>query len=217
MPRGLKLALGIALLPACLGVTVAVTQVIRASLSADQIWVALAAGGACWLVIYLLLPAPRRTYILGHELTHAVWSLLFGGRVRSLKVGARRGHVVVSRSNALVVLAPYFFPLYAVLILGIFLIGDLVWDWQPAAVYFHLLLGAAYGFHATLTAEALRSRQPDVTSQGYVFSASVIWLGNAVVLLLAVAGLTGQVGVLTALGWAARETGRILARLGNWL
>jgi hypothetical protein len=55
-----------------------------------------------------------------------------------------------------------------------------------------LLLGAAYAFHVTLTLEILRTRQTDITSQGYLFSAVVIFLGNALVLLAAVPLLTGQ-------------------------
>lgn len=216
MPKWLKLFLGLGLLPVCWGTTVAVVRVARVSLPADRVWVALLAGLAAWLVVYLLLPRPRRAYILGHELTHALWSVLFGGRVRSLQVGADRGRVVVTRSNALVALAPYFFPLYASLVLLVFVVGDLIWGWTRAAVYFHLLLGAAYGFHATFTVEALRSRQSDLTSHGLVFSAATIWLGNALGLLAGVALLTGQVGGLTALGWAARETGRALTWLGAW-
>jgi hypothetical protein len=217
MPKWLKLILGLCLLPICWGTTAAVVRAIRVSLPEDRVWVALLAGFATWLVVYLLLPRPRRAYILGHELTHALWSLLFGGRVRSLKVGADRGQVVVTRSNALVALAPYFFPLYATLILTVFMVGDLIWGWTEAAVYFHLLLGAAYGFHATFTVEALRSPQSDLVSQGLVFSAAIIWLGNAMVLLLALAALTGRVGGLTALNWVAQETGRALGRLGAWL
>lgn len=216
MPKWLKLILGLCLLPVCWGTTAAVTRVIRVSVPADRVWVALSAGFAVWLVVYLLLPQPRRAYILGHELTHALWSLLFGGRVRSLKVGADHGQVVVTRSNALVALAPYFFPLYAALVLLVFVVGDLIWNWTQAAVYFHLLLGAAYGFHATFTVEALRSRQSDLTSQGWVFSAGIIWLGNAVMVLLGVSLLTGRVRGLTARSWAGQETGRVLARLNAW-
>ena len=33
------------------------------------------------------LPPLTRTYVLGHELTHALWTVLFGGRASGLKVG----------------------------------------------------------------------------------------------------------------------------------
>jgi hypothetical protein len=214
MPKWLKLLIGLALLPAAAGVTLAVARVVQAARAADEVWVALAAGMACWLVISVLLPAPQRAYILGHELTHAAWSLLFGGRVKSLKVAGQHGRVVVTKTNALVTLAPYFFPLYAVIVLAVFQAADRLWDWRGVAVYFHLLLGAAYGFHLTFTVAALRSKQPDVASQGWLFSLAVIWLGNGLVLLLGLAVLTGRVEASTALGWAARETVGLLGLPG---
>ena len=43
---------------------------------------------ACWLTIYLLLPKPMWVYVFGHELTHALWTWLFGGRVKKFKAFA---------------------------------------------------------------------------------------------------------------------------------
>src|SRR5258706_1741260 len=87
-------------------------MVLRASESADTIWVAALSGAACWLVIYLLLPKPMWVYVFGHELTHALWTWLFGGRVRKFKASSEGGEVVISKNNFLITLAPYFFPVY---------------------------------------------------------------------------------------------------------
>ena len=92
--------------------------VLCASGGADTVWVPLLAGAACWLVIFLLLPKPMWIYVFGHELTHALWTWLFGGRVKKMKVTSAGGHVVVSKTNFLIALAPYFFPLYAVLVIA---------------------------------------------------------------------------------------------------
>jgi hypothetical protein len=53
---------------------------------ADTVWVPLLAGAACWVVIFLLLPKPMWIYVFGHELTHALWTWLFGGQVKKMKV-----------------------------------------------------------------------------------------------------------------------------------
>jgi len=100
-----------------------------------------------------------------------------------------------------IALAPYFFPLYAVLVVAVFMAGGLIWNWRAYQVWFHLLLGAAYAFHVTLTWHILKVQQSDVTDQGYLFSAVVIFLGNITVLLLGVPLLTGTVRVAEALGW----------------
>ena len=105
MLKWLKLFVALLLLPLCLGAGVALVRVARASGQADTMWVAALSGAACWVVIYLLLPKPMWVYVLGHELTHALWTWLFGGRVKRFKVSAAGGHVVVTRSNFLIALA----------------------------------------------------------------------------------------------------------------
>ena len=218
MLKWFKLLVGLLLLPVCGGGAVGLGRVLRASGQADTLWVAALSGAACWLVIYLMLPKPMRIYVFGHELTHALWTWLLGGRVTKFKASADGGHVVVSKSNFLIALAPYFFPLYAVLVVVVFAAGQYFWNWQRYVVWFHLLLGAAYAFHVTLTWHILKSSQSDITDQGYLFSAVIIFLGNVAVLLVGIPLLTARVEVLTALRWWASGTGDAfhwLARLGR--
>jgi len=216
MPKWVKTIIAILLLPLCIGSTRALVMVLRASGGADTVWVALLAGAACWVVIYLLLPKPMWIYVVGHELTHAIWAWLFGRRVKRFKASAEGGHVVVSKTNFLITLAPYFFPLYAAIVVLIFVMGHLVWGWERYQVWFHLLIGAAYAFHVTLTWHVLQTRQSDVTQQGYLFSAVVIWLGNVGVLLVGVSWVTARVELLTALSWCLGATGEVLQRLGKF-
>jgi len=61
-----------------------------------------------------------------------------------------------------------------------------------------------------LTFHALQTRQSDITSQGYLFSAVVIFLGNVSVLLLGIPLLTAKVGLLDSLGWWFADTGKVL-------
>jgi hypothetical protein len=213
MPKWAKQVLAILLLPACVGLGEAVLRLLRASGGADTVWVPLIAGAACWLVVYLLLPRPMWLYVAGHELTHALWTWLFAGRVKRIKVRATGGHVIVTRTNFLITLAPYFFPFYAALVIAGFALGHVVWGWRAYLPWFHLVLGAAYAFHVTLTVQVLQTRQSDITDQGYLFSAVVIWLGNLGLLLLGVPLMTAQVGLGTALGWWLDATGRVLTRL----
>ena len=189
----------------------ALLKVLRACGSVDVVWIPLLGGAACWIVIFLLLPKPMWIYVFGHELTHALWTWLFGGEVKKMKITSAGGHVVISKTNFLIALAPYFFPLYVVLVIGGFALGRWLWDWP--LVYFHLLVGAAYAFHVTLTLHVLQTRQSDITGQGYLFSAVVIFLGNAGVLWLGLPLLTAKVGILNSLGWWLESTGMIL----HWL
>lgn len=217
MPKWAKSIIALVLVPACIGAASASWRVIRASGSADTTWVPMLAGMACWVVVYRLLPKPMWIYVFGHELTHAVWTWVCGGRVKRFRAARDGGHVVVTKTNFLIALAPYFFPFYAVLVVAVFVTGRFFWSWQPYIVWFHLLLGAAYSFHLTLTWHILKTEQTDITQQGYLFSAVVIFLGNAGVLLLAVPLLAAKVNVLTALGWWLKCTGDVFQTLGRML
>ena len=213
MPKWCKMLLALVLLPVCVGAGLALWQVIQASGRADAIWIAMISGAACWLVIYLLLPKPMWVYVVGHELTHALWTWLLGGKVKKFKASSQGGHVIVTKNNFLIALAPYFFPLYAVLVVALFYAGDWLWHLRPYVVWFHLLLGASYGFHVTLTWHILKSSQSDITEQGYLFSAVVIFLGNVCVLLLAIPLLTGQVGLGSVFRWWGEGTMAVLHHL----
>ncbi len=213
MPKWAKFIIALALLPVCGGAARALWMVLRAGYGADTVWVPLLAGAACWVVIFLLLPKPMWLYVFGHELTHALWTWLFGGQVKRLRVTSAGGHVVITKTNFLIALAPYFFPFYAIVVILLFAVGHWIWNWHGYLVYFHLVVGAAYAFHVTLTGHALQTQQTDITSQGWLFSAVVIFLGNVCVLLFGIPLLTARVGLLNSLGWWLESTGMIC----HWL
>lgn len=212
MLKWLKFFIAVLLLPVCAGAALALGAVIRVCGGADTTWIPFLAGAACWCVIFFLLPKPMWIYVFGHELTHALWAWLFGGRVKKMKVSSGGGHVIVTKNNFLITLAPYFFPLYAVLVIAVFATGNGIWDWQRFLVFFDLLLGAAYAFHITLTFHTLQTQQSDITSQGYLFSGVVIFLGNALILLFGIPLLAPKItlggalnlwmtDILTVLHW----------------
>ena len=197
------------LLPPLIGAVWAVWDLLWRSRWAVDFWIAFGGGSATWLLFFKFLPKPLWLYVTGHELTHALWALLFGGRIKSFRATSKGGEVVVTRSNVLIVLAPYFFPFYSILWLMIWALLHWIFP-QLNRVSLHFGLGVTYAFHVTLTAHILKIRQSDVTSQGYLLSGVVILLGNLIVLLLALPTLTGTVHLTDALWHWADQTGRVL-------
>ena len=61
----------------------------------------------------------------------------------------------------------------------------------------------------------LKTRQSDITSQGYLFSAVIIFLGNILVLLVALPLLTGQANLLSVFGLWLEATGTVLRKIGR--
>ena len=210
-----KFILALLLLPVCISGGATLWKAIQSAGAApDTAWVPVMAGVVSWVAIYSLLPKPMWVYVFGHEFTHAIWTWLFGGSVKGMKVSASGGYVYVTKDNFLITLAPYFFPLYALMVAGVYVLGNRLWGWS--GIYplgaFHIILGAAYAFHVTLTWHILQTRQPDITSQGRLFSAVIIFLGNLLVLLLAIPFLTEQTTFGEVFGWWLRD----LSGIGSW-
>ena len=122
-----------------------------------------------------------------------------------------------TRSNFLIALAPYFLPIYALLMLLLVSGLRFVCDMSALDPLSHFAIGAAYSFHITLTLHALSAKQTDISDNGALLSSIVIVAGNAAVLLLCIPLLTGQVGMTTALVWWGNDSLRFVSRFAGWL
>ena len=117
-------------------------------------------------------------------MTHAVWTWLFLGKVKNIKVAREGGEVLVSKSNFLTTLAPYFFPFYTALIMVVWFLMKLFW-YQAGEYYpiFLFLVGFTWSFHLLLTLHILRTEQSDIRTSGVIFSALLIILLNLQVIV----------------------------------
>jgi hypothetical protein len=197
--RLLKLLLGIALLPAAFAITGTLVDLLTSlpsshgGIPADFWWVG--GGFVFWLVLWFALPRPARTYVLAHELTHAIWGLAWGARVSKLRVRGDGGSVNLSKTNVWITLAPYFFPLYTMIVIAVHIVVRLFF---PSTAYYEpfwlALIGLTWGFHVTFTMAVLLQRQPDVQEHGRIFSWTLIYLLN-------IAGLIVGILAVTRGGW----------------
>jgi len=146
-------------------------------------------GFAAYGSIRFFLKRPLRTYVFGHELTHALAAVLTGARIYRFRAGPSSGHVSLSKSNLFIALAPYFIPLYAVMILGGWGLANLWKDFSVVRPGVVLAIGASLAFHLDLTAFSIRQNQPDLRYAGTFFSLVVIALTNILVLVLFLKGL----------------------------
>jgi hypothetical protein len=213
--RILKLGIAIVLLPACVAATLSAWQLGNALLAGGQRESALAfgAGYGLWLLVFLFLSRPMRTYVLGHELTHALWALMMGARVSGLKVRKTGGQVRTSKTNWLITLAPYFFPFYAMLFMAGFFAVHAFWNLTAYGWVLFFLVGLGWSFHVTFTLMILLTvSQPDVRSQGVVFSAVVIYLMNLLTMTVMATTLSRPL----TFEMLARTLGQNLAASYGW-
>ena len=139
-------------------------------------------GALLWLIAFFGLPRPVLVYVFGHELTHAVWVWLMGGRVSRFRVGREGGHIVTNRTNFWIALAPYFFPIYSLLTIGIYGVAGLFANVEPFGRLLYAAIGVTWAFHLTFTGWMLTKKQTDLTEHGTLFSLAVIYLMNLALL-----------------------------------
>jgi hypothetical protein len=201
MLKFIKLILGLLLMPLAAALTLALLDQLQdgpgfGGLDRNGMW--FAGGFALWLLLFLIFPKPMRTYVLGHELTHALWGVLMGARVSRLRVSHKGGSVTLNKSNVLITLAPYFFPFYMVLALITYLVVQIWWDTRAYQPFWYGLFGLCWSFHLCFTIAMLGTRQPDIHEHGRIFSYALIYCINLATAALLLHLLTAR--PLPALG-----------------
>lgn len=182
MSRFLRFLLGASLLPLCVAVTLALLDTLRGIPTTESLFspqtAVLLSGYVLWLIMWFFLPRPVRAYVIAHELTHALWGMLFGARVSNMRISDNGGSVRLSKSNMFITLAPYFFPFYTILVVLLrLLIGCFVPNAHDPLVWL-FLVGLTWGFHVTFTVQSLMVQQPDICEYGRLFSYAIIYLFN---------------------------------------
>ena len=194
MANFLRMLLGLALLPACWGTARSLVDAIVAATGAEGAFgvesLSLLGGIAAFALSWAALPHPVRTYVLVHELTHAVWGLLFGAVPSSLQVGERGGSVRLTKTNMLITLAPYFFPFYTFVVIVAALVTFAFVRPLPLLPLWMFMIGFTWAFHVLFTIETLTERQPDVKIYGRIFSWTFIFIANVLLVLVFLAATT---------------------------
>jgi len=141
-------------------------------------------GIVLFALMYILLPRPTRAYVLAHELTHAIFGFLSGARVGRIRVKQEEGSVMLSKTGFITLLAPYFFPLYTVLLIVFLIVLGFFVKLEPYRFWIYLVIGFSWGFHLCFTLSTLLQHQTDIAKSGYLFSYVLIIYLNLVILTL---------------------------------
>lgn len=182
--------IGLMLIPLGVALTRAVASLMATLGSAPDLSrsvpiLAMGAGVMLWVVIFSFLSRPARSYVLAHELTHALWGSMSGARVSGLKVAKSGGSVRVSEVNWATALAPYFFPFYTVAVVLLYGLLALFLDMRRWEAAWFGTIGLTLGFHWTFTLAALAQPQSDIRRYGRLFSYALIYLFNVLAIGLA--------------------------------
>src|SRR5438067_159195 len=185
--RWVKNIIALFLLPWCAVLTQTFFTAFTRATIHQQLWAGtefwfFTLGAVLWLIAFFGLPRPVIIYVFGHELTHVLWVWLMGGRVSKFRVSGDGGHIVTNRTNFLIALAPYFFPLYSVLVIAAYGIGSLFFNVAPYGQLLYATLGITWAFHLTFTCWMIPKNQTDLSDHGTFFSLVFIYVMNLVLL-----------------------------------
>ena len=185
--KWVKFIVALFLLPICAVLSQTFFTSFARATVAERLWAGeefwfFSLGVVLWLIAFFGLPRPIVLYVFGHELTHALWVWLMGGRVSRFKVGRTGGHILTDKNNFLIALAPYFFPLYSILVLAAYGALSLFVNLQPYGRLLYALVGVTWAFHFSFTCWMIPKNQSDLRDNGTIFSLVVIYLMNLLLL-----------------------------------
>ena len=122
-------------------------------------------------------------YVLGHELTHILFIVLFRGRVGEWGVTVLGGYVTTNKTNIWIALAPYFVPFWSVVVLGVYAVLEFALPLPSHAEKIaYWLTGWTWAFHMLWTGWMIPLDQPDLQENGTFLSLVIICLANLLVL-----------------------------------
>lgn len=188
----LKFIIGLLLLPAC-WVSIETFFLLfkkealaGAFYNSPQFFFFSAGALACIIIFYLARNSKLLMwlYVAGHEYTHALFALIFRGKVKKIEISSDGGHILSDTNNFVISLSPYFFPFYTVLLIPLWgLLDWLYFDFSGDDIFWlYGLIGCTWMFHILYTIKMLRTKQSDITYNGKLFSFSVILLINILVI-----------------------------------
>lgn len=197
MPKTVKIYWGriifaLAFLPAAIGLTYVLISCFQRF---SSLYVPFLLGVICYTLTYPVFKKPLSSYVIGHELTHVLGIWLSRGKIHSIRIAKSGGMVKADRINIWTALLPYFFPIYTVIILGVYFLLSIFLDMSRFYNWMVFILGLTWAFHFWMTIYVLRYNQPDIRYSGFLFSMVVIFTINIITLTLLLTFISPELSI----------------------
>lgn len=147
-------------------------------------------GFLFYILIYILILQYVIAFIetLEHELGHTIVALLFLKDIQEVLVHPEEGKVTVKdSSNFLIILAPYYLPIYTI---PLIMIHPFIF--YPIRIIIDFLIGFTLAFHYTALWKEFRRDQPDIERTGRIFAFSVVCILNTIFLVIILSVVSGN-------------------------
>jgi len=132
------------------------------------------------ILYFVLLKSVMKFWqVFTHELTHVFFALITFNRIEGFTVSFSGGVTSYKgRSNWLIRLGPYIFPLFSFL----FIILSLLIS-QSYKLYFYHLISISYIAYLITLFQHFSFKEPDIRDSGCVFSSIVVLIINLIILV----------------------------------
>ena len=167
---------------------------------ADLRYWALFGGFFMFFIARSFMDASAKTSmeVLAHEMTHAFFALITLHKVKGLTINPDDSGGNMSfegEGNWLIIIAPYFFPLFGVLTM----IGISIYTmFAPMNLILNCLMGFVIGYHVDTVGSQIHEKQTDLPKVGYYFCAVFLLPANLWMIGLMLAfNSKGWQGVIT--------------------
>ena len=173
-----KIIIGVLIIPVTFLALITFTKIIYQIEWVKNPYVLMTYGFFLYIPVFFISGKKSFLYVIGHEISHAVTSFLFGGKILSVTVSQDSGKVRTTKSNVIISLAPYCIPFFGMCLTLIYFILSMLIRTQGYLPYFKFLLGISVSHHLCFTVYYLKTKQTDITKQSVFLSYNLIILSN---------------------------------------
>ena len=165
-------------------------------------------GFILFFISFFLFGPPVKSYIIEHELSHVLFALLSGVKVKKMSLRREGGYIKTEKVNIIIALAPYSFPLYTIFIIGAHKILSYVISSDLLSLPMYFLFGVSLSFHIIVTIHYLQIEQPDLKRYGYFSSLVLIFSWSIVIVAILLASMFERIEIAEYLSKSMMDTGR---------
>jgi len=148
----------------------------------EMLWMSI--GFLVFLLFFFLFGAPVKSYILEHELSHVLFALMSGVKVKDVSLKSDRAWVKTERVTIFIALAPYSLPLYTLILIILYKLISIIYKNRVLLIIVYFLLGISLSFHIVATIHYIQLDQPDMKRYGYFSSLVLIFTWSLIILAL---------------------------------
>jgi len=192
--RAIVIILGILLMPVCVSFTLALYEQLAYVGNDAQNRPYFLFGIAAYLFVHIFLYVPDRLYKSEHKGLNAAVKWVSAGKIKKLNPEAKAKEDEI-HPNVILILAPHFVPLYAILSVLVYCALSLFWQVASFLKLLMLFMGAGLIFHMAFTAEAFKSRHKSLIGSAYILSLTLIYIFNIIVITFALSLLFNDISM----------------------